>query len=257
MEKWKVFVVDDNEEVVRFISSVVSSQPNMYVIDFAYNGEEALQKLVLHERIDILITDLIMPKLDGFNLLRRIKEKSNIYIGHVITMSALVNEKTLNSVASLGSEMFLIKPFTSKSLMDIIKNVISSEVEVDNRSLLTNDLNAKVSTLLHEIGVPAHIKGYAYLRTSIMHAYNNPDYVGRITKVLYPEVAKLYSTTSARVERAIRHAIELAWIRGNIEKIDEIFGFTINADKAKPTNSEFIAMLADYLQVQKRKSILV
>lgn len=257
MEKWKVFVVDDNEEVVHFISSVVSMQSNMYMIDYALDGEEALRKLSILERVDILITDLIMPKLDGFNFLRRLKDKSNINVGHIIAMSALVNEKTLSYVASLGSEMFLIKPFAANALKESLKNIISSEIESDNDSLLTNDLNARVSSLLHELGVPAHIKGYSYLRTGIIHAYNNPDYVGRITKVLYPEVAKLYSTTSARVERAIRHAIELAWTRGNIEKIDEIFGFTINAEKAKPTNSEFIAMMVDYLQVQKRKAIMV
>jgi two-component system response regulator (stage 0 sporulation protein A) len=256
MEKWTVFVVDDNPEMISFISQVIAMQPNMYVIEHASNGDEALQKLIILGHVDILITDLIMPKTDGFNLLRKLKDKSNISVDHIITMSALVNEKTLSFVSSLGSEMFLIKPFSSKMLIDTLKNIISNDIT----SVLTsgqNDITCRIATLLHEVGVPAHIKGYIYLRTGIMHAYQNPDYVGRITKILYPEIAKIHNTTVSRVERAIRHAIELSWSRGNIKVIDEIFGYTISVEKDKPTNSEFIAMIADYLLVQKRRTVLV
>ncbi len=257
MEKWKVFIVDDNPDAVNLVTSVVSMQSNMYVIDTACNGEEAWQKLQLHGHIDLLITDLIMPKLDGFNLLRRLKEKENNDIAHIIAMSAMVNERVLKTISGYGSDMFLIKPFTSSSLLEAIKTVMTSKEASIVASGTNDDIENRVTNLLHEVGIPAHIKGYTYLRAGIIQTYNNPDYIGRITKVLYPEIAKKYKTTGSRVERAIRHAIEVAWTRGNIDTIDDIFGYTISASKAKPTNSEFIAMIADYLAVQKKKTILI
>lgn len=255
MEKWKIFVVDDNPEVVNLLTSIISMQSNMYVVDTATNGEEAWQKIALHGSIDLLITDLIMPKLDGFNLLKKIKEKSQYQNMRIIAMSAMVNERILKMVSSFGSEMFLIKPFTSSSLLETIKTVMMNRNLNDNNG--NDDLEDRITNILHEVGIPAHIKGYTYLRTGIMQTYGNPDYIGRITKVLYPEIAKKYKTTGSRVERAIRHAIEVAWTRGNIDTIDDIFGYTISASKAKPTNSEFIAMIADYLSIKKKKTILV
>lgn len=257
MEKWKVFIVDDNPEAVSLVASVVSMQPNMYVIDSATNGDEAWQKLKIIGKVDLLITDLIMPKMDGFNLLKKIKENHTLQIGHIVCMSALVNERILSTVSSLGSDMFLIKPFASSILVDCLKTVMQQQEYGIDENMKDSDIETRITNLLHEVGIPAHIKGYTYLRTGILQAYKNPDYIGRITKILYPEIAKKYKTTGSRVERAIRHAIEVAWTRGNIDTIDEIFGYTISASKAKPTNSEFIAMIADYLAIQKKKSILV
>ena len=137
------------------------------------------------------------------------------------------------------------------------KNVLADITSYEDWSMNPQDIEKRITNLLHEVGIPAHIKGYSYLRTGILQTYKNPDYIGRITKVLYPEIAQKYKTTGSRVERAIRHAIEVAWTRGNIDVIDEIFGYTISASKAKPTNSEFIAMISDHLTIQKKKSISI
>lgn len=257
MEKLRVFIVDDSPDVVSLISSVVSMQSNMYVIDTASNGEEAFQKIRVLGKIDILFTDLIMPRLDGFNLLKRLKEKSDLIINHIVTVSAMVNDKILNSVSSLGGEMFLIKPLSTSSLNDSLRTLSSMPLPNVEGNATENDIEKRITNLLHEVGIPAHIKGYSYLRTGILQTYKNPDYIGRITKVLYPEIASKYKTTGSRVERAIRHAIEVAWTRGNIDVIDEIFGYTISASKAKPTNSEFIAMISDHLAIQKKKTISI
>ena len=257
MEKLRVFIVDDSPDVVSLISSVVSMQSNMYVIDTASNGEEAYQKIRVLGKIDILFTDLIMPRLDGFNLLKRLKEKSDLIINHIVTVSAMVNDKILNSVSTLGGEMFLIKPLSTSSLNDSLRTLSSMPLPNVEGNATENDIEKRITNLLHEVGIPAHIKGYSYLRTGILQTYKNPDYIGRITKVLYPEIASKYKTTGSRVERAIRHAIEVAWTRGNIDVIDEIFGYTISASKAKPTNSEFIAMISDHLAIQKKKTISI
>ena len=257
MEKLRVFIVDDSPDVVSLISSVVSMQSNMYVIDTASNGEEAYQKIRVLGKIDILFTDLIMPRLDGFNLLKRLKEKSDLIINHIVTVSAMVNDKILNSVSTLGGEMFLIKPLSTSSLNDCLRTLSSMPLSNVEGNATENDIEKRITNLLHEVGIPAHIKGYSYLRTGILQTYKNPDYIGRITKVLYPEIASKYKTTGSRVERAIRHAIEVAWTRGNIDVIDEIFGYTISASKAKPTNSEFIAMISDHLAIQKKKTISI
>ena len=257
MEKLRVFIVDDSPDVVSLISSVVSMQSNMYVIDTASNGEEAFQKIRALGKIDILFTDLIMPRLDGFNLLKRLKEKNDLIINHIVTVSAMVNDKILNSVSTLGGEMFLIKPLSTSSLNDCLRTLSSMPLPNVEGNATENDIEKRITNLLHEVGIPAHIKGYSYLRTGILQTYKNPDYIGRITKVLYPEIASKYKTTGSRVERAIRHAIEVAWTRGNIDVIDEIFGYTISASKAKPTNSEFIAMISDHLAIQKKKTISI
>lgn len=257
MEKIKVFVVDDNPETVSLVTSAVSMQSNMYVIDSASNGDEAYQKLKLLGKIDVLITDLIMPKVDGFHLLRKIREKKEVQVQHIIVMSALVNERVLGMVANLGSEMFLMKPLNTNSLIESIASMVHPEESDYSIKKKEKDVESQITNLLHEVGIPAHIKGYTYLRTGILQTFHNPDYIGRITKLLYPEIAKRYKTTGSRVERAIRHAIEVAWTRGNIDTIDEIFGYTISASKAKPTNSEFIAMMADYLSIQQKKTIMM
>lgn len=257
MEKIKVFVVDDNPETISLVTSAVSMQSNMYVIDSASNGDEAYQKLKLLGKIDVLITDLIMPKVDGFHLLRKIREKKEVQVQHIIVMSALVNERVLGMVANLGSEMFLMKPLNTNSLIESISSMVHLEESDYSIKKKEKDIESQITNLLHEVGIPAHIKGYTYLRTGILQTFHNPDYIGRITKLLYPEIAKRYKTTGSRVERAIRHAIEVAWTRGNIDTIDEIFGYTISASKAKPTNSEFIAMMADYLSIQQKKTIMM
>lgn len=262
MERISVFVADDNQQFVDYVVSIIANQPNMYVIGTANDGEEALCKIQKHGNIDILICDMIMPKLDGYALLKILHDdKNNVNVRHKICMSALVNEKILNLISGFGGDMFVIKPFAANVLLNAIQVVLDSEKGPEKSFALNKEeesLEKRLSDLLHEVGVPAHIKGYNYIRTGILLTFENQDeYVGQITKSLYPEIAKRYKTTSSRVERAIRHAIEIAWNRGNIDLIDEIFGYSISAEKAKPTNSEFIVMIADYLSVIKKNAVMM
>lgn len=255
MEKIKVFVADDSKEYIEFITAVIAKNSNMQIVDTAINGDDAFNKLKQVGPIDILITDMVMPIMDGYALLRKIKEDKSMHIKHIICISALVSDRILALVAAYGGEMFIIKPFNEEHLIDNIKTVLENIV---NENLNDDMIEQNLSSLLHEIGIPAHIRGYNYIRTGIMLSYNNQEqYHGQITKALYPEIAKLYLTTASRVERAIRHAIEVAWNRGNIDTIDEIFGYSISASKAKPTNSEFISMISDYMAVKKKKLIRV
>lgn len=264
MEKIRLFVADDNQQYVDYIVSIIAKQPNMCLVDTANNGEEAIRKMKNMGKIDILIMDMVMPQLDGYALLKQIKDGiPGISVKHTICMSALVNEKVLNLISTCGGDMFVIKPFKDSILLDAIQTIVESDVRKTTSIPVSNNnedisIEKRLSDLLHEIGVPAHIKGYNFLRTGILLTFANQDeYVGQITKSLYPEIAKKYKSTSSRVERAIRHAIEVAWNRGNIDLIDEIFGYSISAEKAKPTNLEFIVMIADYLSVIKKNAIMM
>ncbi len=252
MKKKTVFVVDDNEEFLSQAVKGISMREDMYVINTASNGQEALQRLRGYHEIDVLVLDLVMPILDGLEVLRELNDHRTLYpkIGMIICQSGLVNQQIFDMMSSYGVHHFLLKPYELDALIARI-----SSLNVVTTSDHEFDLERCITSLLHEVGIPAHIKGYSYLRTAIAYSYNSQEYIGQVTKVLYPEIARRYKTTGSRVERAIRHAIEVAWSRGNIDTIDEIFGYTISATKAKPTNSEFIAMIADHLQVQYKKQL--
>ena len=267
MDKIKVMACDDSRDVTNLIKERVNKEDDMYVIDVAQDGKECLEKISLHSKVDVLVLDLIMPNLDGFGVLKEIKFKYKNNVDKVICISALVNPNLLTYLTSLGADLFIVKPFDINALIEMIRDISSSQSKgtlnnVQKPYVLSDNEDTKISrirlegditTLLHDIGIPAHIKGYMYLRTAIIETYYNIDLLGQITKMLYPRIALQYQTTASRVERAIRHAIEVAWNRGNIDVIDSIFGYTISATKAKPTNSEFIAMLADRLILQHRE----
>lgn len=267
MEKIRVFACDDSREVIKIIKDRITQEDDMYVIDSAQDGKECLEKISSISKVDVLILDLIMPNLDGFGVLKELKMQSGKNVGKVICISALVNPNLLTYLAQLGADLFIVKPFDINALIDMIRDinkapVTNGVIKSDNLYMLDENedgarlsrirLENDITTLLHDIGIPAHIKGYMYLRSSIIETYYNIDLLGQITKMLYPRIAMQYQTTASRVERAIRHAIEVAWNRGNIDVIDSIFGYTISATKAKPTNSEFIAMIADRLILQHR-----
>lgn len=254
MKKKTVFVVDDNEEFLSQAVKGISMREDMYVINTASNGQEALQRLRGYHEIDVLVLDLVMPILDGIEVLREINDHRSLYpkIGMIICQSGLVNQQIFDMMSSFGVHHFLLKPYEIDAL---IARIGTLNVAPNQSSSNEFDLERCITNLLHEVGIPAHIKGYSYLRTAIEYSYNSHEYIGQVTKVLYPEIARRYKTTGSRVERAIRHAIEIAWSRGNVDTIDEIFGYTISATKAKPTNSEFIAMIADYLSVQHKKQL--
>lgn len=258
-----VYLVDDSMEMIHAMKKALYKSELYDVIGTAPDGEICLNEL-RGRKIDILILDMIMPKKDGMAVLSELK-KHQIEVSHIITTTPFANDMILAQIQSYAVDYILMKPFEMDELLDKLNFIagFSHRLKKSNAFTISMDeaqqqeadrlqLESEITELLHEIGIPAHIKGYMYLRTAILETYLNVDFLGQITKVLYPDIAQRYTTTASRVERAIRHAIEVAWNRGNIDAIDDIFGYTISASKAKPTNSEFIAMISDKLRLEHR-----
>ncbi|WP_170138756.1 sporulation transcription factor Spo0A [Oceanobacillus chungangensis] len=259
LEKTSIVLVDDNKELVQMMEEYFEEQPDIEVIGKAYNGRDCLMLLDEVEP-DVLILDIIMPHIDGLAVLQTIRNKDNQQTPNVIMLTAFGQEEVMKKAVDLGASYFILKPFDLDNLGDQVRQVKGNYTVNSNKNKGTKkdkrklDLEASITNIIHEIGVPAHIKGYMYLREAITMVYNDIELLGSITKVLYPEIGKKFNTTASRVERAIRHAIEVAWSRGNIDSISALFGYTINISKAKPTNSEFIAMVADRLRLEHRAS---
>ncbi|MBD2869571.1 sporulation transcription factor Spo0A [Paenibacillus arenilitoris] len=270
MHKIEVLLADDNREFTNLLSEYISEQSDMSVSGVAYNGEEVLRHLEESRKVpDVLILDIIMPHLDGLGVLERLKEMNLSPMPKIIMLTAFGQENITQKAVQLGASYYILKPFD----MDILANRIrqlagnptyssSGSYSSASSTIKSNvvpipkgkNLDANITSIIHEIGVPAHIKGYQYLREAITMVYNNIEILGAITKTLYPAIAEKFKTTPSRVERAIRHAIEVAWTRGNIDSISHLFGYTINISKSKPTNSEFIAMVADKLRIEHKVS---
>jgi two-component system response regulator (stage 0 sporulation protein A) len=244
--KIRIFMVDDNRSIVSEVKEYFSNHVAFEVVDTAYDGEEALKKLISNKgSYDVVIMDLIIPKMDGLKVLEELN-KNHIYIKSIITTS-MNSIEIINRCMSIGVNYYMLKPYNLESLESHIKSVVNTK---SSKLLLAdNDLKQSITTLLHSLGIPSHIKGYMYIRDGIDLMYNNPDLIGAITKELYPEIAERYDTTSSRVERAIRHAIEVSWSRGDYDVMESLFGHSVDYDRAKPTNSEFIATLADKLRL--------
>ncbi|MBM7620981.1 two-component system response regulator (stage 0 sporulation protein A) [Bacillus tianshenii] len=262
--KIKVCVVDDNRELVGLLEEYISAQEDMEVVGVAHNGQECLQ-LIQDKSPDVLILDIIMPHLDGLGVLEKMRSLNLEKQPNVIMLTAFGQEDVTKKAVDLGASYFILKPFDMENLVSNIRQVSGKSSPILKRSGSSSfrpsspepkgrNLDANITSIIHEIGVPAHIKGYLYLREAISMVYNDIELLGSITKVLYPDIAKKYNTTASRVERAIRHAIEVAWSRGNIDSISSLFGYTVSMTKAKPTNSEFIAMVADKLRLEHRAS---
>ena len=212
------------------------------------NGDQALD-LVRRLRPQLLVTDVVLPGLDGFGLLRQLNQLGQ-GAPRTIVVSSFCSRRTVAQAMEMGVYFFLPKPVNEESLLELMRQAAAPEQE---EAPFAPALEGMVTAIIHEIGVPAHIKGYQYLREAIMIAVNDMDVINAVTKVLYPEVAKRFCTTPSRVERAIRHAIEVAWDRGDLETLQKYFGYTVSNTKGKPTNSEFIAMIADRLVLEQRK----
>jgi two-component system, response regulator, stage 0 sporulation protein A len=262
MEKIKVFLADDNKELITMIESYLAQQVDIEVVGVAYNGQDCLTKIE-ERKPDVIVLDIIMPYLDGLVVLEKIREVSKEKLPNVIMLTAFGQEDVTKKAVDLGASYFILKPFDMENLANHIRQVSGRPSGLAKREIPTfrhhaeskpRSLDANITSIIHEIGVPAHIKGYLYLREAISMVYNDIELLGSITKVLYPDIAKKYNTTASRVERAIRHAIEVAWSRGNIDSISSLFGYTVSISKAKPTNSEFIAMVADKLRLESKVS---
>ncbi len=267
-EKLRVLIADDNQEFANTLASYLRKENDMEVVGMARDGLEAVNMIESKEP-DIAILDVIMPHLDGIGVLEKVNELKGTKKPICIMLSAVGQDKITQRAVSLGAEYYMVKPFDIELLIKRIKelknykplknmNYVSREIKtqyitVENEKDEEN-LEALVTNLIHEVGVPAHIKGYQYLREAIMMVVKDIDVINQITKSLYPQIAQKFSTTPSRVERAIRHAIEVAWGRGQQEAVESIFGYTISASKGKPTNSEFIAMIADKLRLELKSA---
>ncbi|GAA0296486.1 two-component system response regulator (stage 0 sporulation protein A) [Gracilibacillus halotolerans] len=261
MEKTRVLLVDDNQELIELMRSYLNEQDDMKVVGTAFNGKDCLSFLE-SDIPDVIILDIIMPHIDGLAVLSQIKRNPETKHVNVIILTAFGQEEVTKKAVNFGASYFILKPFDLEHLAEQIRQTQGRTNELPfHDQLITSkapekkfDLEASITNIIHEIGVPAHIKGYMYLREAITMVYNDIELLGSITKVLYPDIATKFNTTASRVERAIRHAIEVAWSRGNIDSISSLFGYTVNVSKAKPTNSEFIAMVADRLRLEHRAS---
>ena len=252
MEKIKLMVVDDNINLVGMLKEYFEGNSLIDIEYVAHDGYEGF-KLVEKEKdnFDVLILDLIMPKKDGLYVLEEMKKKN--IVKNVIVATSYNTPEVIREVSDYGANYFILKPY---ELDDLEKRIIEMcNVKNDKKILDFNHSNLQISItkILHELGIPSHIKGYQYIRDGISIIYNKPDIVGGITKELYPELADRYNTTISRVERAIRHAIEVSWNRGDLDTMEEIFGHSVDIDRAKPTNSEFIVTIADKLRLEYAK----
>jgi two-component system response regulator (stage 0 sporulation protein A) len=274
MNKIKIVIADDNREFSDILTRFISSYDEFEVVGTAKDGIEVLE-VIEREKPDVLILDIIMPHLDGLEVLERLHDLSNlnnIKLPRVIVLSAVGQDKITQRAIELGAHYYVVKPFDFKVFIKRLKQVAGIESSIINAQIqeqtetyssnianIPNKFNvgsekkleAKITKIIHEIGIPAHIKGYLYLREAIFMVIEDMDFLGAITKELYPNIAVKFNTTPSRVERAIRHAIEVAWTRGKIDTINKLFGYTVSNNKGKPTNSEFIALIADKLRLEQ------
>ena len=251
MEKIKVLMIDDNIALTEMVKEYFKNNKKIEISSCYYNGADGLKAIIEHDsEYDIVLLDLIMPKKDGMTVLEELKQRN--ITKNIIVETSYNSPKVIRNVSEYGVNYYILKPF---ELQDLENRILDVFKQLDKKSinLFNNNLEISITKMLHELGMPSHIKGYQYIREGIMMVYNNPEVIGGITKELYPDVASKYNTTVSRVERAIRHAIEVSWNRGNWDLMEEVFGHSVDIDKAKPTNSEFIVTIADKLRLEFMK----
>ena len=249
MGKKRILVVDDNLSFINVVDNYFKDCEDIDIKYHASNGKEGLELLRNKDDIDLVLLDLVMPKKDGMYFLEELRREE--IKKDVIVMTSFNSDSIIKQVSNFGIKYFMLKPFEMKDLESRIRRLME---EPTNSLQKNNDLKISLTKLLHELGMPSHIKGYEYIREGIMLLYNDPSIIGGITKELYPEIAEKYNTSVSRVERAIRHAIEVSWNRGNLDLMEEVFGHSVDYDKAKPTNSEFIVTVADKLKLEYQLS---
>ena len=263
MKKIKVGIADDNKDFCDILSDFFQDKENIEIAFIANDGIKAMEQIKEHMP-EVLVLDMIMPHLDGLGVLETINTLELPVYPRTIVLSAVGQETITQKAINLGAEYYIVKPFNLDILLKRINQLAGNDLPEEGklnfaRAILNNqekdapeDLEIDLTNIIHEIGVPAHIKGYQYLRDAITMVVEDMDLLGAVTKELYPAIAQLNNTTPSRVERAIRHAIEVAWNRGKIETINNLFGYTVQNDKGKPTNSEFIAIIADKLRLERK-----
>lgn len=264
MEKIKIVLADDNKDFCQVLKEYLSNEDDIDILGIAKDGIEALD-LVKKTQPDLLILDVIMPHLDGLGVIEKLNTMDIPKMPKIIVLSAVGQDKITQSAINLGADYYIVKPFDFVVFINRIRELVSNRVTqvepkprpVQETQMTRSDfvknvgnIETEITNIIHEIGVPAHIKGYLYLREAIKMVIDNVELLGAVTKELYPSIAKKFNTTPSRVERAIRHAIEVAWSRGKVDTINQLFGYTVHNTKGKPTNSEFKAMIADKLRLE-------
>ena len=255
----KIIVADDNRNLCQMLKTYIEDQDDLCIVGEAHNGLEAIE-LVQTQEPDLIILDLVMPNLDGLGVLERINARTGMMRPKIIMLTAFGQESLTHQAMTLGVDYFILKPFDLDILGKRIRTLTqglpsSAPIQYSTTSPVVTtvgsklNLVAEVTNVMHKIGIPAHVKGYQYIREAILMVVEDVSLLGAVTKELYPGIAKKYDTASSRVERGIRHAIELAWERGHTDTLKQIFGYSMNVDRQKPTNSEFIAILADKFRV--------
>lgn len=266
MAEYSVAIADDNPQMLEFLDHMITEEEGFCVVGKTDNGEDAYD-MIINTKPDLVLMDVIMPKMDGISVMEKVKrEQAGRKIPSFIMVTAAGSERVASNAFKNGASYFIMKPFNREVVMERIREAcehrdfLSDRPEMtrvkpymDKTDYMKDNLEQDVTKLLHEIGIPAHIKGYQYLRDAIAISVEEKDLIVSVTKVLYPAIAKKHNTTSSRVERAIRHAIEVAWTRGRLDTIYEVFGYTINNGKGKPTNSEFIALLTDKIRLSYKR----
>ena len=273
MENVNVVIVDDNPMILNTLDEVISSEAGLSVIGRADNGKDAID-MIKDTQPGVGLLDLEMPQMDGITVVENIKKKTSMLKNPAfIILSAVGGEQMTEEAFQAGANYFLMKPFDKDILVNKIRRIgkrpvrpvpgkvleaplkaaTPEEAAMNREEYMKEHLETDITKMLHELGIPAHIKGYQYLRDAISMVVRDREMMEAVTKILYPEIAKKNYTSSSRVERAIRHAIEVAWGRGSLEVIDELFGYTISTGKGKPTNSEFIALIADKICLDYKK----
>ena len=261
MKEINLLIAEPSAKLQEEIKQRIKYEDSINLVDIVSDGKSCLEKIAIHYDIDVLVLDSVLPTIDGFEVIKQIKNNHKSIVRKIIVTAGLINDCLLDFLNEHGVDLLVMKPYSLDALISKIYKLVKNDSRSHYSLVVNNNVNAgedmarnklvnDITHILHEVGIPAHIKGYNYLRTGIEEMYYSTDLQGKITKSLYPLIARKYSTTSSRVERAIRHAIEVAWNRGNVDSIDDIFGYTINAYKAKPTNSEFISMIADRLKLE-------
>ena len=264
MEKLNVAIADDNEKMLDLLGNLINEDKELELVGHANNGA-GLYDIIKEKEPDVVLLDIIMPQVDGLTVMERVGKDTNLKKHPAfIVVSAVGQEQITEDAFQLGANYYILKPFDNNMLLSRIKHVRQAWQEKkkelkkvnayeSSSSYFERNLEADVTNIIHEIGVPAHIKGYQYLRDAIILSVNDLEMLNSITKILYPTIAKKHQTTPSRVERAIRHAIEVAWSRGKMDTIDELLGYTVSTGKGKPTNSEFIALIADKIRLEYKK----
>ena len=249
----RILIADANEDFRRLLCDAVSAESDLELVGDTGDGAEAL-RLIRELAPDLVAMDLVLSGMDGLELLRGLRNAAPR--PQILIFSSFVRSSMADLAAAEGADYYLMKPCRLPTVLERMRQMVQNhglDENPDATAVRGQSLESVVTSIIHEIGVPAHIKGYQYLREAIIIAVQDMDVINAVTKILYPEVAKHFGTTASRVERAIRHAIEVAWDRGDLETLQKYFGYTVSNAKGKPTNSEFIAMIADRLQLQRKE----